>query len=172
MLQIDVTGLQPLRDLLFRAAIELDDRRGLLDALGAVLEANIERRFATKTAPSGQPWAQLAPATLAMYDQADTVTRGRDAGTVKRRGTLLQRTGQMLDSLSYNVTDDAVTVGMSRATDGGKWALPLLHETGTEHMPARPIFLADWEAGTLGADDERDLVATIDQWLDDAFAER
>lgn len=159
-LSIEVSGLTELQAALDRAVRALDDPRDLLDALGATLEANINLRFETKTDPNGTPWAPLSPATLAIY-------AAEDGG--KRRGTLLERTGQMINSLTHNVGPDYVQVGMSRLTDGGQWALPLLHETGTTRMPRRGIFLGDWELGTLGAQDEADLLADIDAWLDDAL---
>lgn len=36
-------------------------------------------------------------------------------------------------------------------------------------MPRRGLFLADWDAGTLGAQDEADLQAELLTWLDDLF---
>jgi hypothetical protein len=75
----------------------------------------------------------------------------------------------MRRSLAPNVGDDFVEVGMSRLSDGGRWSIPLLHETGTRRMPRRGIFLADPDAGTLGAQDEADLQAEIVGFLDDLF---
>ena len=160
-LSIEVTGSEQLQAELQRAAERLQRPRDLMQALGAVLVANIERRFDTKRDPSGVPWRGHAPATTARY-------AAQDKGA--RRGTILERTGRMRDSLTANAGDDYVEVGMSRLTDGGAWSIPLLHETGTRRMPRRGIFLADWEAGTLGASDEADLEREIVEFLDDVFA--
>lgn len=164
-MSIEVTGLGELQALLDRAAQRLQNPHDLLDALGAVYEQQVVLRFETKTDPSGAPWEPLADSTRERYDRADT---GKSGG-LRSRGSLLERTRQMLDSLNHVASDDHVDVGMNRLTDDGTWQIPLLHETGTEHMPRRGIFLADWQAGTLGADDERALLAEAAAWLDALF---
>lgn len=168
-LSIEVTGNDELRRQLADALARLERPRDLMVALGAILESNIEQRFDSKRDPSGQPWAPLAQSTRDKYDREDTQKSGPKAGKVVRRGTLLERTRQMRDSLAANAGDDFVEVGMNRLSDDGKWQIPLLHETGTMHMPRRGIFLADPDAGTLGAGDERDLDAGIVAFLDDVF---
>jgi phage gpG-like protein len=160
LLSIEVTGAEELQAELRSAVARLQRPRELMQALGDMMVGNIERRFDAQRDPSGVPWQQLAPATVRRYAK-------QDGGA--RRGTLLQRTGRMRDSLTANAGDDYVEVGMSRLTDGGAWAIPLLHETGTRRMPRRGIFLADWEAGTLGAEDEADLREEIVDFLDNVF---
>lgn len=159
-LSIDVTLLADLQADLAHAVVRLEHPRDLMQALGAVLEANIERRFDRKRDPNGGAWAKLAASTLKKY-------AAQDKG--KRQGTLLERTGQMRNSLTANAGDDFVELGMNRLTDGGAWSLPLLHETGTTRMPRRGIFLADPEAGTLGRGDEADLESELVMFLDDVF---
>ena len=159
-LSIDVTGLHELGIDLARAVARLERPRDLMTTLGAVLEANIEHRFDTKRDPDGNQWADLAETTLARY-------AAQDKG--KRRGTVLERTGQMRNSLAANAGDDVVELGMSRLSTGGRWSIPLLHETGTEHMPRRGIFLSDPEAGTLGAGDLADVDQALAAFLDDVF---
>lgn len=157
---IEVTGAEELQAELRRAAARIDRPRELMQALGARLKTNIERRFDTKRDPTGAAWRPHAPATVKRYAR-------EDAG--KRRGTLLERTGRMRDSLTVNAGDDQVEVGMSRLTPGGAWQVPLLHELGTRRMPRRGIFFADPAAGTLGAQDEADLRDEIVGFLDDLF---
>lgn len=157
---IQVTGSKELQAELQRAVAQLQRPRDLMQALGDLMVGNIERRFHTKRDPSGAPWRPLAQSTLERYAEED---RG------KRRGTLLERTGRMRDSLTANAGDDYVEVGMNRLTDGGAWAIPLLHETGTRRMPRRGIFLANPDTGELGAEDERDLEEEIVAFLDDLF---
>lgn len=159
-LSIEITGADALRAELATALHRLQNPRDLMVTLGAVLEANIERRFDRKRDPEGQPWATLAESTNARYAAQD-----EGAG----RGTLLQRTGQMRNSLAANAGDDYVEVGMHRLTDGGRWSIPLLHETGTARMPRRGIFLADPDAGTLGSEDEQDLQAELVAFMDQLF---
>ena len=159
-LSIEVTGADELRVALAGALRKLQNPRDLMVSLGAILEGNIERRFDRKRDPDGQAWAPLADSTKARYAAEDDGAR---------RGTLLQRTGQMRNSLTANAGDDYVEVGMNRLTTGGAWSIPLLHETGTEHMPRRGIFLADPKAGTLGRSDEADLQAELVAFMDGLF---
>jgi len=166
---ITVTGSDELRESLQRAVARLERPAALMDVLAERLRANIELRFAAKVDPDGKRWTPLAQSTKDKYEAQDTVRRGRNAGQVRRRGTLLERTGQMLASLSSNSGDDYAEVGMSRLSDGGQWSVPLLHETGTTRMPRRGIFFRDWEAGELGAEDEAMLIEEVNAFLEDAF---
>lgn len=159
-MHIQVTGHAELVASLQRAAQRLDNPRDLLQAIGDELKAAIELRFEAKADPNGAPWAPLAESTLERY-------AAEDQGA--RRGTLLERTGQMRSTLTVNAGADWVEVGMSRLTAGGKWSIPLLHETGTTRMPRRGLFLADWEAGTLGREDAAALDAVLAEFLDDIF---
>lgn len=159
-LSIEVTGADELRADLANALHRLQNPRDLMVRLGAVFEANINRRFATKRDPQGQPWAPLTESTQASY-------AAEDKGA--RRGTLLERTRQMRKSLAANAGNDFVELGMNRNTDGGRWNLALLHETGTARMERRGIFLADPVAGTLGKQDEADLQAEVVAFMDDVF---
>jgi phage gpG-like protein len=160
-LRIDITGNAELLASLDRALRRIEQPRDLLDRLGARLVANIQERFDRKVDPDGRAWAPLAPSTLARYEAQD---KGR------RRGTLLERTGQMRASLSANSGPDYVEVGMARLTDkGGRWAIPLLHETGTRRMPRRGMFLSNPDTGTLGAEDDAMLDEEITAYLDEVF---
>src|SRR5574337_1131207 len=117
---IQVTGAAALQAALERAVARLERPRDLMQALGDRLVGNIERRFDTKRDPQGVPWRALAASTGKRY-------AAEDKGS--RRGTLLERTGRMRASLTANAGDDYVEVGMNRLTDGGRWQIPLLHET-------------------------------------------
>jgi len=168
-LSIDVIGNRELLADLEQALKRIERPAELMRALGARLEANIQERFDTKRDPDGNAWAPLAPSTQAGYDRADTAKRGKFKGQVRQRGTLLERTRQMRQSLSSNAGDDYVEVGMARLSDNGKWSVPLLHETGTARMPRRGIFFSDPDAGTLGAQDESALDEELMAFLDDVF---
>lgn len=169
-LSIEVTGNRELLADLEQALRRIDRPADLMRALGARLEANIQERFDTKRDPDGNAWAGLAPSTQARYDKQDTAKSGKFKGQVRKRGTLLQRTGDMRRSLNpSNYGDDYFEVGMNRLSDGGKWSIPLLHETGTTRMPRRGIFFSDPDAGTLGAQDEEALDEELMAFLDDVF---
>lgn len=165
LVSIEVSGAQQLHDHLRAALARLRRPRELMQALGEVMVTNIELRFAAKRDPAGAAWQPLAASTLRRYARADAKGGGG------RRGTILERTGRMRDSLVANAGDDWVEIGMSRLTDGGRWAIPLLHELGTARMPRRGIFFADPQAGRLGAGDERDLDDEIAAFLDDLLGE-
>lgn len=170
-LSITVTGNNELLASLEQALRRIERPAELMQVLGARLEANINARFDAKRDPDGAAWAPLAASTQARYDKQDTVRRGKNAGQVRKRGTLLERTRQMRSSLSANVGDDYVEVGMARLSDDGKWSIPLLHETGTTRMPRRGIFFSDPDAGTLGREDEQMLDEEIAAYLDEVFSD-
>lgn len=123
----------------------------LLNAIGQDMESRIERRFDSKTDPSGAPWAPLAESTKERYGKAD---KG------KKRGTLLERSGDMRDKLSYQLESDAVLIGSSAVTDKGV-GYPTFHEFGTNRMPRRGFLMEDPESGELGEDDQRSILDLI-----------
>jgi phage gpG-like protein len=168
-LRVETSGSAELQTYLTDAVRRVGKPRELMQVLAARLEANIQERFDTKRDPDGSPWAPLSPATLAMYERIDTVRSGRNAGQVRKRGSILERTRQMRQSLTSNASDNTAQVGMSRETDGGKWSIPLLHETGTERMPRRGMFFSDPDTGALGAGDEAMLSEEITAFLQDVF---
>jgi len=159
---IEMTGESELQALIERAVRNLEKPRDLMDAIGGLMEQAVQGRFDSKTDPQGKSWAALAPSTLARYKQADKGAR---------RGTLLERTRQLRNSLTSTPGDDYVDVGFSRLTDSGKWDVGQLHEFGTTRMPRRGLLTADPEAGELGAQDRADITAKVESWLDGLFAE-
>ena len=137
------------------AAITLIERPGeLMDRIGALMERNIQFRFDTKTAPDGTAWLPLSARTLAIYAKED---KGR------RKGTLLERTRHMRDSLTHNAGTSHVDVGFGDV-------IALYHETGTRRgLPRRQLLTDDPIAGTLGKGDEADILAEISRYLRDAL---
>jgi len=155
MFSITVTGSAELRAALVRLQGGVRDPKQVLQRIGVVLEGNVQERLQTKVDPTGRAWLPLAPSTRARYAKGD----GQ-----RRQGTLLVRTGLMMASLSSTVSGSRVTVGFARP-------YALYHETGTSRdgrpwMPRRGMLTADPTAGTLGAQDEADVRAEIDRWLD------
>lgn len=94
-LGINVAGLMPVRQAFNRLAAL--DVRQLLDVLGSEVESQTRRRIGEeKTDPDGKPWEEWS---------AEYAER-RPA-----RGGILELSGELRDSLTYEVGDDAVTVG-------------------------------------------------------------
>lgn len=120
------------------------DTRRLMHAVGAEVETQTRRRIADeKTAPDGTPWAPWSPG------YADT----RDAGD-----SLLQDEGHLLDSIHAFVYLDGQGVEV-----GSNLVDAAIHQWGGEpvgsHIPARPYL-------GLSADNEADVQAVGDDWLD------
>ncbi|WP_310463263.1 phage virion morphogenesis protein [Sphaerotilus sp.] len=150
----------------------------MMAAIGARIEANINLRFETKTDPSGAPWAPISPLTSQFYALGGAGDPGAGKPSKERwgafrkgelqaelPGSLLERTRLMRQSLAHNPADFSVEIGMSRATPGGKWQIPMLHEFGTRSMPRRGLLTADPETGQLGTEDEADVLAEIEDYL-------
>jgi phage gpG-like protein len=157
-LSIEVESGQILAAL-SRAVNLIDNPQALLLAIGLELEGNIRGRFTTKTDPSGRPWQPLAETTRKAYEK-------KYKGNVP--GSLLNRSGGMLNTLASNVQGNAVEVGFSRS-------YAIFHVTGTRKMPRRDSLFASIaasaESGTLGAQDEADVREIIEQHLRDALGD-
>ena len=146
----------------------LEDPRDLLQEIGDQLEANVALRFETKTDPAGQKWAPLSEATKEIY-QSDWFIKRNPAFKGGIPGSLLQRTNAMRQSLAFNVVDNVLELGFSRATKGGRWEVSQLHETGTRNMPRRGILTADPTTGELGAQDQAAILAIVNGQLGALF---
>lgn len=100
------------------------------EALRKAGEQEVEitrQRIATeKRSPNGQPWAPWALATLRQRTREGTLAGG-----------LLQRTGGLMNSIAYKITQGTLTI-FSSAT----YAKYL--QLGTGRMPARPFI--GWNA--------------------------
>lgn len=122
--------------LLVELQRQLRDLTPVMKAIGRKLESNVNVRFDTKTAPDGSAWAPWSETTAA-------------ARAEEGRGTLLEYTGRMRDSLAYEATATSVEVGF-----GVPYAV--YHEVGTSRMPARPVL---FDGDSLGSADLDDVVA-------------
>lgn len=145
-LDIEITGFEFLSTI-DRAAEKLDKPGALMDLIGATMQQKIALRFITKSDPSGQAWLPLAPSTLKLK---------------KGRGSILEHTGLGRDSLNYvlGIGGDWVEVGFGESYMG-------YHETGTRYMPRRQLLTDDFVAGTLGQQDQQDILADITAYLND-----
>lgn len=154
---IELQGERELAVRINDAVRQLGHPQTLFEALGMMLETNIQRRFDTKTAPDGTRWLPLAESTRERYARLY-------GGSVP--GSLLERTRLMRNSLSSNATGEWVEVGFSRMAPGGEYNLAALHELGTRTMPRRQLLTDDPVAGTLGAEDRQDILALLQPFLD------
>lgn len=139
-----------LQGVLSRAVAQLEAPRKLLDNIGGLLEERVNLRFKTKTDPDGVPWLPLAPSTVKRYEK-------RYKGAIP--GSLLERTRDMVQSLTHNTSDNFVDVGFSNIKAA-------YHETGTSRgLPRRSMLTGDFVAGTLGEGDAQAVLAEVDRFL-------
>ncbi len=130
-----------LKDVLDRLYEITDDLSPVMSALGKEMEDRVSGRFETQSDPLGIAWAPWRPATVKTYPNGGN-----------RR--VLDRLGDMLDSLNHTFDDHSATVGF-----GQPYAM--FHEFGTRHMDRRGLLFADPDAGTLAPDDEAALLDIV-----------
>ena len=152
-------------DSAFRAHLQrlnkaLGNMEPVMDAIGTRLETQVRNRFATRTDPEGQAWAQWRPATVEGYPYPGSPAAAKDGPGNAR---LLDRYGTMLELLSYDANANSVRVGF--AHDYSTY-----HEFGTKHMERRGMLMADPDQGTLGKEDEAAVLDVLDVWLTDLTA--
>lgn len=120
-LRVDLSRLAPLRRRLERLShLRVQE---LLDVLGSEVESQTRRRLSEeKTSPAGEAWDEWSE---------DYAARRPN------KGGLLELSGDLLDSITYEVSSDAVTVGSNLIYAG-------THQDGRENagggmdIPARP----------------------------------
>lgn len=151
-------------DSAFRACLKrleeaAENLQPVMEDIGGDLEAAVRARFLTRSDPNGQPWKAWQPRTKTSYPYPGTVA-AKKAGKAGS-GRLLDRFGDMLESLNYDATGDSVRVGF-----GQHYAV--FHEFGTKKMARRGMLLGDPGAGKLGADDEQAVMGILQARLDRA----
>ncbi|WP_295451928.1 phage virion morphogenesis protein [uncultured Thiodictyon sp.] len=139
---------QQVTDYLNRLLHQLGDLSPAMAGIATELGAAVSGRFETKTDPAGNAWAAWKPSTEQNYPAAGN-------------RTLLDRYGDMLDSLNSSATADTATIGF-----GVPYAA--YHEWGTEHMARRGLLSADPDAGTLGAEDTQRVLDILTRLLNPA----
>lgn len=162
MLKIDIDASEfglPLDELARRLA----DPAPVLNSIGMVLENNARKRAELGMDPDGTPWHPWAESTRKGYPFAGTVAAQGIEGIGS--GRLLDRYGEMLRGLSHQVEGDTVRVGF-------KDDYATFHEWGTKHMPRRGLLMSDPDVGTLGEEDEAEVLQTVNEWLDEALGPR
>ena len=144
-LAIDIDDQQVLA-VLRQLADRLDDLTPALDDVGAALESRVQQRFDLKQDPEGNPWAAWAPSTAELRAK-------------QGRGSLLELTRRMRNSLNHQATRDEVKVGF-----GVPYAI--YHEYGTRRMPRRGLLLT--KSQELAPDDQRLVLEILEEYLADA----
>lgn len=92
-------GMDDCRDLFARLRAHTDDLRPTLNAIGNELTESAKSRIADeKKSPEGVAWAELNP---------DYAARKRQHSS----GGILEYTGNLLNSMTYNVSATKVRVG-------------------------------------------------------------
>lgn len=129
-ISVSLVGLLPARRVLDRLS-RLETSR-LLEVLGSELESQTRRRIAAeKTDPDGVPWAGWSEAYAEQRPP---------------KGGLLELSGGLIDSIAYEVGQDAVTVGSNLV-------YALTHQEGNSELgvPARPYLgVSDENIADLG----------------------
>lgn len=115
---------------------QLSDLTPIYKAIGSKLERNVNLRFDTKTDPAGKAWAAWAPSTAAARKQ-------------EGRGTLLEYTGRMRDSLTFLADGTGVEVGFG--VDYAKFHEQLT--PGEGHLPQRAMLALNGELSQGDLDD-------------------
>lgn len=114
--------------------------------IAALLENSTRKRFRSKAAPDGSLWAGLKPATL----RTKTNAKG------KTRGSILVDRGDLFRSLTSFANERMAVVGTPQL-------YAQYHQTGTRHMPARPIF-------GLSGQDRADIRQSLADWLEETWS--
>lgn len=137
----DRSVLDALRELQGRVA----DLRPAFDTIGMEIENRVSARFEAERDPSGQAWKPWAERTRKTYPKAGN-------------GRLLDRLGDMLDSLNHQADQDGVSIGF-----GKDYAV--YHEYGTRKMPRRGLLMEDPEARRLAPEDEQTILDILRGYL-------
>ncbi len=159
-----------VEDSAFRAKLEklqasLDNLTPVMSEIGDRLEEKTRQRFETRTDPNGVPWKPWAESTHRGYPWPNAKTKERlEYGPGNAR--LLDRYGTMRGSLNHQADANSVTVGF--AND-----YAVFHELGAPNnkMPRRGMLLGNPTQGSLGADDEADVLDIVNHWLEQQVGE-
>lgn len=114
--------------------------RSGMRAIASALERQVQLRFDLKEDPDGRPWRPWSPATQAARER-------------EGRGTLLEYTGRMRDSLASRYTDTTAEVGFG-----------VSYAKHHEVPGGRRMLLS--ASGRLGAADERAVVEALTAQLE------
>lgn len=140
-ISVDSSELAALRSRLGDLVLSASDRREVLGIVGSEIESQVRRRLSDeKESPDGVPW----------IDWTDAYAATRHGGH-----SLLQSQGDLLDSLTHQVSDDQVEVGTNLVYGA-------IHQFGGDEVgmaiPARPYL-------GLSTGNQSDLDALLEDWI-------
>ena len=164
MLTITVED-RAIRAKLEKLQASLDNLTPVMSEIGDRLEEKTRQRFETRTDPNGVPWKPWAESTREGYPWPNAKTKERlEYGPGNAR--LLDRYGTMRGRLNHQADANSVTVGF--AND-----YAVFHELGAPNnkMPRRGMLLGNPTQGSLGADDEADVLDIVNHWLEQQVGE-
>lgn len=143
-IHIEITN-EAIMGVLDRLIASGENLHPAMDNVGMAMESIVSGRFETTTDPNGLPWAPWKPSTVKSYPKDGN-------------GRLLNRYGDMLDSLNYQADDMSVVWGF-----GVPYAI--YHETGTEKMDRRGMLTAEPDLGLLGEADQTTILEIFNSFL-------
>lgn len=155
MIEVTVED-KALQEYLTRLQRRMGNLKPVMKSIADELEAKVSNRFQTQRDPNGQPWKAWKPATAAAYPK-------------NGRKRLLDRYGDMLNSLNSVATADTARIGFGAVGSVAGDVYAVYHEFGTQHMARRGLLFDDPEAGTLGVGDSQALDTLLSDWLNDAI---
>lgn len=143
---------QAVQDYLARLARRMGNLKPVMQSIATEMETRVSARFETQSDPNGRPWRAWQPATVAAYPK-------------NGHKRLLDRYGDMLNSLSSMATADTARIGFGAVGSVAGDVYAAYHEFGTQHMARRGLLFGDPEEGTLGAGDSQALDTLLSDWL-------
>jgi phage virion morphogenesis protein len=145
MITITVEGGDRVLQVLNNILTLVKDPKDIERDVGKLAVASIKNRIqVTKTDPNGVPWRPMAVSTIQQRMRKGTIASG-----------LLNDTGGLLNSISFQQTNDGLAVVASAA-----YATYL--QNGTTKMPARPFM--GWSN-----DDKANIINIINTRLNEAI---
>lgn len=140
MLTIKVND-QLVLDALSHLMRQVTDMQPAMAGIGQEMVTRVSNRFETETDPLGHPWLPWSESTKKSYPKDGN-------------GRILDRYGDMLDSLNFQADKDSTTIGF-----GAPYAV--FDEFGTQYMPRRQMIFDDPVAGTLAPDDQKAIIEIV-----------
>lgn len=110
-------GMDDCRDLFARLRTHTDDLRPVLDSIGNELTESAKSRIADeKKSPDGTPWPSYVNPNYASLKRSGIRRKKPVAGLGRwilepSGGGLLEHSGNLLQSITYNVSRESVNVG-------------------------------------------------------------
>lgn len=155
MIEVTVED-KALEEYLTRLQRRLGNLKPVMQSIAKELQTRVSDRFETESDANGRKWIKWEPATAAAYPK-------------NGHKRLLDRYGDMLNSLNSIATADTARIGFGAVGSVAGDVYAVYHEFGTQHMARRGLLFDNPETGTLGAGDSQALDTLLSDWLNDAI---